>query len=93
VELPVNYNDLRPPQRRAVREEYIRRQDGLCHYCKAPLDGKPAPEVAEKKVTPRLYPKGFFMHPVHLHHCHKTGMTIGAIHCHCNAVMWEYEGE
>jgi len=93
MKLPVDYNALTPAKRKAVREEYVRLQDGLCAHCKAPLSGKPAPEVAAKKVTARLYPKGFFRWPVHLHHHHVTGMTIGAVHCHCNAVLWEYEGE
>ena len=93
MELPVNYNELTPARRRAVREEYIRIQEGLCCYCKAPLDGEPAEEVAGKKVTASLYPDGFFKWSVHLHHSHKTGMTIGVVHNHCNAVLWEYEGE
>jgi hypothetical protein len=30
---------------------------------------------------------------VHLHHSHETGMTIGAVHARCNAVLWQYHGE
>ena len=93
MDLPVNYNSLTPARRKAVREEYVRIQGGLCSHCKAPLNGKPAPKVLNKKVTASLYPKGFFRWPIHLHHSHKTGMTIGAVHCHCNAVLWEYQGE
>lgn len=91
--LPVNYIELKPHERRAVREQYIREQEGNCHFCKAPLSGPPADDVASLKVNARLFPVGFFRWPVHLHHSHDTGMTIGAVHNHCNAVLWQYHGE
>ena len=90
IELPVKYAALKPYEKRKVRETYIVLQNGLCHYCGETLD-KPAQET--RKITPRLYPPGFFDHPVHLHHDHVTGLTIGAVHCYCNAVLWEYHGE
>ena len=93
MELPVNYDALHHTKRRKVREEYVRRQEGLCYYCNEPLSGKPAKDVAGKKVTKSLFPENFFKWPVHLHHNHVTGMTIGAVHCYCNAVLWEYDGE
>lgn len=31
-------------------------------------------------------------YPVHLQHNHDTGMTEGAVHARCNAVMWQYLG-
>lgn len=91
--LPTNYNKLTRTGRRAVRLEYVRLQEGACHHCGAPLKGDPAKKEARRRVTPALFPRGFFDHPVHLHHCHKTGMTIGAVHAHCNAVLWEHHGE
>ena len=90
---PQNYDKLNRNERRLLREEYVRHQQGKCYYCKAPLDGPPSMEVKKKKITPKLYPQGFFRWPVHLHHDHNTGMTIGAVHNYCNAVLWEYEGE
>lgn len=93
MKLPQNYTMLNAKERRAVREEYVRKQKGLCHYCGAPLDGPPEKKIHAKKVTPRLYPPKFFDYPIHLHHSHVDEMTIGAVHCHCNAVLWEYEGE
>jgi len=84
---PVNYNKLKPAERRIVRENYIRDQKGLCYYCKAPLDGPPAMEVKKKKVNKNLFPEGFFNWPIHLHHDHVTGLTIGAVHAYCNAVL------
>ena len=77
MELPVDYNELSFPMRRIVREEYVRRQNGLCHYCGYPLVGDPRPDIKAKKIKASLFPSGMFNHPVHLHHCHETGMTIG----------------
>ena len=93
MKLPVNYKSLHWTERKAVRLEYINRQKGRCHYCGEPLDGKPAKKIADKPVTKSRFPEGFFKWPIHLHHSHTTGMTIGAVHCHCNAVLWEYDGE
>jgi len=92
-QLPTDYRLLTPPQRREVRLEYVHLQGGKCAHCGAPLNGPPSPVVLALSVNPRLFPDTFFKYPVHLHHCHKTGMTIGAVHNHCNAVLWQYLGE
>jgi len=89
----VKYDALKPAEKREVRLAYIVEQKGLCYYCKAPLEGQAAWEIKDKKVKPHLYPKGFFENPIHLHHNHVTGLTLGAVHAHCNAVLWEYHGE
>ena len=47
----------------------------------------------EKWIDEELVPENFFKYPVHLHHSHYTGMTIGAVHANCNAVLWQYHGE
>lgn len=93
MELPVNYNELHFSKRKAVREEYVRKQGGVCWYCKEPLAGPPCKRVESAWVNKGLFPEGFFNYPVHLHHNHDTGMTVGAIHCRCNAVLWQYYGE
>lgn len=93
MKLPINYSTSSFKVRRMAREQYIVDQEGLCCYCKAPLSGPPEDSVASKRIKERLYPPNFFKHPIHLHHSHVSGMTIGAVHCHCNAVLWEYEGE
>ena len=90
---PVNYDNLTPQERRAVRNKYIEFQGGLCAHCGAPLDKEPSPDVLALEVDAKRFPSGFFYWPVHLHHDHKTGMTIGAVHNHCNAVLWQYHGE
>jgi len=93
LKLPVNYDELHFTERRTVREEYIRIQDGLCCHCKNALNGEPSVDVTRQSVKKYLFPKNFFKWPVHLHHSHKTGMTIGAVHNYCNAVLWQYHGE
>ena len=90
MDLPVNYNETPSKQRKVVREEYIKIQKGLCYHCELPLNESPAPT---KPIDASLFPKGFFIHPVHLHHSHDTGMTLGAVHSKCNAELWQWYGE
>ena len=88
--LPIDYTRLSRQERREVRLQYIKEQNNLCYYC-----GKSLDEVSLhifKPINESLFPEGFFNYPVHLQHCHNTGMTEGAVHSHCNAVMWEYDG-
>lgn len=91
--IPARYSKLGSARRRAVRERYVEFQAGLCWHCKAPLDGPCSPDVARRMVNEARFPPGFFTHPVHLHHDHRTDLTIGAVHAHCNAVLWQYHGE
>ena len=93
MELPVNYKELNWQERKLVREQYIINQNGLCFYCKRSLTGKPSREVQNKWLNLKLFPPNFLKHNVHLHHCHDTGMTIGAVHAKCNGILWQYEGE
>ena len=93
MELPIDYDKASPMERRVAREQYIKRQNGLCWYCKEPLTGQPSQEVMDKFIYKRLFPENFFVWPVHLHHNHDTGLTIGAVHSRCNAVLWQYHGE
>jgi len=90
--LPVNYTKLHWTERKLVREQYIQAQKGLCYYCGCSLKENPPIEIESKKINWNLFPPNFLKHPVHLQHCHKTGMTEGAVHAYCNAVMWQYEG-
>lgn len=91
--LPVNYTKLTWQERRAVREQYTKQQNGLCYFCKGDLYDKPPESITEKPIEWRLFPPNFLRYPIHLHHCHKTNMTIGAVHSHCNAYLWYYLGE
>lgn len=90
MKLPVNYNNLHFTERREVRNEYARLQGGKCWHCGQPLTGRASEDVLAKKIDAGRFPKNFFSWPIHLHHDHVTGMTIGAVHCDCNAVLWQY---
>lgn len=89
--LPARYDELSPTAKRLVREEYARLQGGRCWYCSEMLSGPPSAEVQSKSVDGVVWPQGFFDWPVHLHHDKVTGLTIGAVHCRCNAVSFKYE--
>ena len=93
MSIPVNYDKLTPQQRKQVREQYVSLQGGKCYHCNEPLTSQPAKSVLNKRVVKSVFPPNFFKWPVHLHHCHNTGKTIGAVHCYCNAVLWQYYGE
>lgn len=90
---PVQYKSLEWQERRRIREAYTEEQEGLCHHCKTPLSGPPRSDIADMPIKLKLFPPNFFKYPVHLHHSHKTGLTIGAIHAQCNAYLWQYKGE
>lgn len=93
MDLPVNYEKLNQAEKRLVREEYRKLQDGKCCHCGASLNDYASVEMRSKPINYRLFPLSFFNWPIHLHHSHKTGMTIGAVHAVCNAVLWQYHGE
>lgn len=93
MNLPVDYTKLSQYKRKQVREEYIKQQNGLCSHCGMPLSEQPDNGILVMPVDKTLFPIGFFKNPIHLHHSHETGMTIGAVHAYCNAVLWQYHGE
>jgi len=93
MRLPKNYNRMTIPERREARDEYVRRQGGKCSHCECPLMEDPAAHIMAARITPGLFPPNMFKFPVHLHHNHDTGMTIGAVHARCNAYLWEHHGE
>lgn len=92
MNLPADYTKLSAQERRAVREEYIIRQEGKCYYCQEPLTEDAPDSIRSKDVNWKLFPPHFLKHPIHLQHNHDSGMTEGAVHAYCNAVMWQYEG-
>ena len=73
--------------------KYVNIQNGKCCHCDGLLSGRPSDDVMRKKINKSLFPSGFFKYPTHLHHDHNSGMTIGAVHNRCNAVLWQYHGE
>jgi hypothetical protein len=90
---PAHYPSLSQPERRTLRLAYIEAQAGRCALCEAPLSGPTDPRIAGLPVDWSLFPPGFTKHPIHLHHDHETGMTLGAVHALCNALSWQYHGE
>lgn len=90
--LPVDYTKLKGSEKRKVREQYIKEQNNKCYYCSHDLDKNPPQGITEKTINLNLFPPGFLNNPIHLQHCHSTGMTEGAVHAYCNAVMWQYKG-
>lgn len=93
--IPARYFELNPARRVLVREAHAEAQGGLCWYCKSRLDTPPPPHIVCLPVNWRKFPggEGFLNHPVHLHHSHLTGMTLGAVHAYCNAILFDYHGE
>jgi len=93
MELPINYDQSHWTIRKQAREQYVKLQEGRCWYCDKILSSPPRKNVSDLEINRGLFPEGFFKYPIHLHHCHKTGMSIGAVHNICNAVLWQYLGE
>ena len=91
MKLPINYEKASSNLRRRVREQYVEEQKGLCMFCECPLSKGP-PERVKLPIDWDLFPPHFLKNPIHLQHCHKTGMTEGAVHGYCNAVLWQYHG-
>lgn len=92
-DLPVLYKDLKWYERRQVRQWYVEEQGGSCYFCKENLSDDPPEWVTRRQISWKLFPEGFLDHPVHLHHDHDTGLTIGAVHAYCNAILFQYYGE
>ncbi len=85
--LPAVYEAHSREVRALIREEYARLQGGTCPFCLQPLASDPPPVIQRLPLSKMLWPPEFFRWPVHLHHDHKTGLTIGAFHARCNAVL------
>lgn len=92
MNLPVFYKDIPRGMIAIVRNEYGHRQGGKCYYCGELLINEPPKHVSGKPINWKLFPPHFLKHPVHLQHNHTTGLTEGAVHAYCNAVLWQYEG-
>lgn len=94
---PRNYDRMTQNERREMRKAYIKNQNGLCWRCGQPIFIKPL-SIAEqamkdgKHIKMELFPPNFFKYPIHLHHDHESGLTVGAVHAYCNAYMWQFEG-
>lgn len=90
MRLPTNYISLTQKRKKEAREQYMKQQGGKCYYCGEDLK---ADTTLNLPINKKLFPIGFFRNPHHLHHCHKTGMTLGTVHAKCNAILWQYHNE
>jgi hypothetical protein len=93
MQLPIEYAKAHHSIRKKARLQYAEEQKEKCCHCGFTLKGGASPKIANKKINHNLFPRGFFNNPVHLHHSHETGLTIGAVHAKCNAVLWQYHHE
>ena len=91
--LPIDYTKLDWRKRKEVREQYVKEQNNNCAYCGCSLSDEAPKRITDKKINLGLFPPNFLKHPIHLQHNHSTGMTEGAVHNYCNAVMWQYENK
>lgn len=91
--LPVDYTTLTSADRKEVREQYVKKQKGNCYYCNTPLANNPPKHIKSRWIDWSIFPPNFLKYPIHLQHNHTTGMTEGAVHAYCNAVMWQYLGK
>lgn len=91
-DLPVDYDKLEWWERKEVREQYVKEQQNMCFYCGERLDQEAPEYIRDNKIDLDLFPPNFLKYPIHLQHDHHSGMTEGAVHSYCNAVMWQYEG-
>lgn len=89
MELPAEYSKLHWKERRAVREAYVKLQEGICMFCGHSLEVRP---LMDKQIYWDLFPANFLQYPIHLQHNHETDMTEGAVHAYCNAVLWQHHG-
>ncbi|MDX1406389.1 MAG: sigma factor-like helix-turn-helix DNA-binding protein [Woeseiaceae bacterium] len=90
---PQRYRDLNYNQRRKLCDEYVEYFKGRCPYCNELLDNEPHEFVRQSadEIDWDTLPggkEGFLKNPVHLHHDHKTGLALAAVHAMCNAHSW-----
>lgn len=90
LKLPARYVTLTWEERRFVKEKYVKLQDGKCFWCQSNLQEEAPKNITDKIINWKLFPKNFLKYPIHLQHNHQNGLTEGAVHNYCNAVMWQY---
>jgi hypothetical protein len=93
IAIPAVYDSLTPKERKAVREQYRKLQGNRCIYCFCDLDDFPLERDEEHNIDWSRFPDGFMSHPVHLHHDHDSGLTVGAVHGLCNALLFVRHGK
>ena len=92
LDLPLEYNKLDWIEKKKVREQYIKLQKNQCWFCGKNLYSKVPEFITDfyDDINWNLFPENFLKYPIHLQHNHDTGLTEGAVHAYCNAVLWQY---
>jgi hypothetical protein len=93
ISLPFKYTEASFSKRELGRLAYIQLQKNKCYYCGEKLTEKPRKDVRNLWINKRLFPNSMFNYPIHLHHSRVTDLTIGAVHAHCSAGLYQYHGE
>lgn len=92
MKLPINYKKADRRTRASARNQYVSEQKWICIHCNTSLAEDPPKRITGKKINWDLFPPNFLKYPIHLQHNHDTGMSEGAVHAYCNAVLWQYHG-
>ncbi len=92
MKLPINYETASRGKRAGARQQYVKDQKWMCMHCGKSLVEDPPKEMTDKTIDWSVFPPNFLKYPIHLQHNHDTGMTEGAVHAYCNAVLWQYHG-
>ena len=90
MDLPTDYTKLDWHERKLVREQYVKQQNSKCYFCGEDFNSPAPKNITDKKINWSYFPDNFLKYPIHLQHNHETGMTEGAVHNYCNAVMWQH---
>lgn len=84
LELPTKYSSLTGERKSAVKEAYICLQRDRCWLCGDDLYDPPKFLVENPNYMPLCGNQLAEHSPLHLHHDHKTGLTLGVTHAECN---------
>ena len=87
LELPTKYSSLSGERLSAVKEAYICLQRERCWLCGNNLYELSKYLVDNPKLMPLCGNELAERYPLHLHHDHDTGLTLGVTHAECNIII------
>lgn len=86
LELPTKYSSLSGERLAVVKEAYICLQRERCWLCGGNLYELPNHVVDNPNLIGLCSSQLAEQHPLHLHHNHDTGLTLGVAHAECNII-------
>lgn len=86
LELPTKYSSLSGERLSAVKDAYICLQRERCWLCGDNLYELPKYIVDNPNYMGLCYNQLAEQTPLHLHHNHDTGLTLGVAHAECNII-------